>query len=85
MVGHEEQQESIYNVPLLYLSIFPWLFPYGLGRIDLTDLADAEHKQWLLMYYDKFFQTYLSFPFVAFSHEQIKSSTTGGISFSQER
>ncbi|KAK0447509.1 hypothetical protein EV421DRAFT_1680099, partial [Armillaria borealis] len=30
------------------------------------------------MYHDKRFQTDPSFPFVAFSHEQIKASTTGG-------
>ncbi|KAK0442208.1 hypothetical protein EV421DRAFT_1662255, partial [Armillaria borealis] len=30
------------------------------------------------MYHDKWFQTDIAFPFVAFSHEQIKASTTGG-------
>ncbi|KAK0197645.1 hypothetical protein F5146DRAFT_921247, partial [Armillaria mellea] len=30
------------------------------------------------MYHDKRFQTDINFPFVAFSHEQIKASTTGG-------
>ncbi|KAK0215547.1 hypothetical protein IW262DRAFT_1229362, partial [Armillaria fumosa] len=30
------------------------------------------------MYHDKRFQTDVAFPFVAFSHEQIKASTTGG-------
>ncbi len=77
-VGHEEQPESIYNNPHLYPSMFPWLFPYSLGGIGTTDLSDAEHKKWLLMYHDKRFQTDPSFPFVTFSHKQIKSSTTGG-------
>jgi hypothetical protein len=30
------------------------------------------------MYHDKRFQLDISFPFVAFSHEQIKAATTGG-------
>ena len=30
------------------------------------------------MYHDKRFQLDVSFPFVAFSHEQIKAATTGG-------
>jgi hypothetical protein len=30
------------------------------------------------MYHDKWFQRDPAFPFVAFSHEQIKASTTGG-------
>jgi hypothetical protein len=30
------------------------------------------------MYHDKRFQLDISFPFVAFSHEQIKSATTSG-------
>ncbi|PBK91904.1 hypothetical protein ARMGADRAFT_1046444 [Armillaria gallica] len=30
------------------------------------------------MYHDKHFQTDIGFPFVAFSHEQIKTSTMGG-------
>ncbi len=77
-VGHEEQPESMYNNPSLYPSMFPWLFPYGTGGIGTTDLSNAEHKKWLLMYHDKRFQTDPSFPFVAFSHEQIKASTTGG-------
>ncbi len=30
------------------------------------------------MYHNKCFQTDINFPFVAFSHEQVKSSTTAG-------
>lgn len=61
--------------------MFPWLFPYGLGGIGSTTLAnsklsDAKHKQLLMLYHDKRFQMDLSFPFVAFSHEQMKQATT---------
>ena len=76
-VGHSAQPESIYNNPELYPQIFPWLFPYGLGGIGSTSLSDAEHKKHLLMFHDKRFQTDIYFPFVAFSHAQIKASTTG--------
>ncbi|SJL13073.1 uncharacterized protein ARMOST_16510 [Armillaria ostoyae] len=70
-VGHAEVPESIYNNPTLYPSMFPWLFPYGLGGIGATGLSDKAHKKWLLMYHDKRFQTDIAFPFVAFSHEQV--------------
>ena len=76
-VGHSENPESIYNNPQFYPQMFPWLFPYGHGGIGSTHLSDAAHKQFLLMYHDKRFQTDVYFPFVAFSHAQIKSSTTG--------
>lgn len=56
--------------------MFPWLFPYGLGGIGSTTLSDKEHKRHLLMYHDKRFQTDINFPFVAFSHEQIKTAST---------
>ncbi|PBK62526.1 hypothetical protein ARMSODRAFT_943118, partial [Armillaria solidipes] len=77
-VGHAKHPESIYDNPRLYPSMFLWLFPYGLGGVGSTDLSDKAHKKWLLMYHDKRFQTDIAFPFVAFSHEQIKASTTGG-------
>ena len=77
-VGHSADPESIYKNPALYPSIFPWLFPYGLGGIGSTSLSDTAHKRYLLMYHDKRFQTDINFPFVAFSHEQVKASTTGG-------
>jgi hypothetical protein len=77
-VGRSAHLESIYQNPGLYPQIFPWLFPYGHGGIGSTTLSDKEHKKHLLMYHDKRFQTDINFPFVAFSHEQIKASTTGG-------
>ncbi len=77
-VGHAEAPESIYNNLTLYPSMFLWLFPYGLGGIGATGLSDKAHKKWLLMYHDKRFQTDIAFPFVAFSHKQVRSSTTGG-------
>ncbi len=77
-VGHAAEPQSIYNNTSLYPSMFPWLFPYRLGGIGSSILSDKAHKRWLLMYHDKRFQTDIGFPFVAFSHEQVKTSTTGG-------
>ena len=78
-VSHGSSPLSIFNNPNLYLQIFPWLFPYGLGGIRSTSLSDKAHKQHLLMYHDKCFQKDIFFPFVAFSHQQINASTTGGL------
>ena len=75
-VGHSSEIESIYNNPQLYLQMFPCLFPYGLGGIGSTRLSDKEHKRHLMMYHDKRFQTDINFPFVAFSHEQMKTAST---------
>ena len=76
LVGQSKKLESIWNNAQLYPQMFPWLFPYGLGRICTTKLSDKEHKRHLLMYHDKRFQVDINFPFVAFSHEQTKASTT---------
>jgi hypothetical protein len=76
-VGHAEHAESIWRNPQLYPQMFPWLFPYGLGGIGcVLKLSDAEHKRRLFMYHDKRFQMDSNFPFIAFSHEQIKTSTS---------
>ena len=61
-IGHSFTIESIYRNPELYPQMFPWLFPYGLGGIGMSSLSDAEHKQHLLMYHDKQFQTDIYFP-----------------------
>lgn len=77
-VGHSDKFESIWNNPHLYPQMFPWLFPYGLGGIGASSssISHKEHKRHLLMYHDKRFQVDVNFPFVAFSHEQVKASTT---------
>ena len=76
-VGHAKEPESIWHNPQLYPQMFPWLFPYGLGGIGcLPFLSESEHKRRLLMYHDKHFQLDPDFPFVAFSHEQIKTTST---------
>jgi len=49
-----------------------------MGGIGTSKLSDKEHKQHLLMYHDKRFQTDVDFPFVAFSHAQMKTSSTQG-------
>ena len=84
-ISHDATPQSIYNNPNLYPQIFPWLFPYGLGGIGSTKLSDQDHKRYLLMYHDKRFQRDPCFPFVAFSHQQIKSSTTGGFLLAETR
>ena len=76
VVGHSDKLESMWNNPQLYPQMFPWLFPYSLGGIGTANILDKEHKRHLLMYHDKSFQTDGNFPFVAFSHEQIKANTT---------
>ena len=76
-IGHSEQPESIWHNPQLYPQMFPWLFPYGLGGIGtIKGISDKIHKKWLLMYHDKRFQIDHDFPFIAFSHEQIKTTST---------
>ena len=80
-VGHSDKLQSMWNNPQLYPQMFPWLFPYGLGGIGGiggVSISSKEHKRHLLMYHDKRFQVDVNFPFVAFSHEQVKSSTTQG-------
>ena len=80
-VRHSSEMESIYNNPQLYPRIFPWLFPYGLGGIGCAKtkrISEAKHKEWLLLYHDKRFQTDPYFPLIAFNHMQIKEASTGG-------
>lgn len=75
-VGHSDKFESMWNNPQLYPQMFPWLFPYGLGGIGASSISHKEHKRHLLMYHDKRFQVDINFPFVAFSHEQMRANTT---------
>jgi Helitron helicase-like domain at N-terminus len=83
-VSHTADAQSIYNNPNLYPQIFPWLFTYGLGGTGASTISDKAHKCHLLMYHDKRFQLDAIFPFVAFSHEQIKASTTGEFILAQK-
>ena len=75
-VGHSEKLESMWNNLQLYPQMFPWLFPYGLGGVGSSNISHKEHKRHLLMYHDKRFQIDINFPFVAFSHEQMKANTS---------
>ncbi|KAL1672616.1 hypothetical protein EV122DRAFT_185470, partial [Schizophyllum commune] len=83
-VGHEESAESIYHNIQLYPRMFPWLFPYGAGGVGSTQIAkevkyrlsEKEHVRHLLMYHDQRFQRDPAFPFVAFSHSQVKQTIT---------
>jgi hypothetical protein len=81
-IGHHEEIESIYENPQLFPQMMPWLFSYGLGGIgnvfQLGKTSGIAHKRHLLMYHDKRFQKDPYFPLIAFNHEQIKQSTTGG-------
>ena len=81
-VGHSKDPLTIFKNPRLFPSMLPWLFPYGLGGLGREDLrgkmSTLTQKQHLLMYHDKRFQTDPNFPLIAFNHEQIQQSTTGG-------
>ncbi|KAA1479141.1 hypothetical protein DENSPDRAFT_788862, partial [Dentipellis sp. KUC8613] len=87
-IGRSSEPESMYNNPQLYPQAFPWLFPYGLGGIGNVNgfkkISDPARKRALLMYYDKRFQMEPLFPLVAFNHQQIQHSTTGGFLLTQK-
>src|ERR1700730_11215919 len=91
-IGHGENPESLYNNPQLFPQMFPWLFPYGLGGIKnvrqsnaLLKKSELSQKRHLLMYHDKRFQLDPFFPLIAFNHEQIKASTTGGFLLAEKK
>ncbi|KIJ45406.1 hypothetical protein M422DRAFT_80707, partial [Sphaerobolus stellatus SS14] len=81
-IGTSDRLESIYNNPQLYTKAFPWLFPYGLGGLGnergFKKVPEKHRIRQLLMYHDKRFQRDGAFTLMAFSHMQIKTSTTGG-------
>lgn len=62
--------------------MFPWLFPYGLGGFEnefiVTRLRRGEHIRGLLHHGDRRFERDRCFVFIAFNHEQIRASATGG-------
>jgi len=77
-VSHSAKSKSIYNNLGLYPQAFLWLFPYGLGGIGTTVLSNKAHKCFLLMYHNKRFQYNVTFPFIAFSHLQMKAAISAG-------
>ena len=88
-VSHEKEPESTCGNPSLYPQMFPWLFPYGLGGVGSETqrglMSDLAHKKHLLMYHDKPFQKDQEFCLIAFNHEQIKDSTTGGYLMTEQK
>ncbi|KAL1684565.1 hypothetical protein GGG16DRAFT_68067, partial [Schizophyllum commune] len=57
-IGHDDKPEGIFDNPKAYPSMFPWLFPYGLGGIGMHfggrgTLSSKAQKKHLLLYYDK--------------------------------
>lgn len=80
-ISHDSRPQSMYDNPQAYPQMFPWLFPYGFGGIGqkchFGKISESAHKQNLLMYHDKRFQTDLYFPMIAFNHEQLKAGVTG--------
>ncbi|KAJ3935822.1 MAG: hypothetical protein NXY57DRAFT_1046468 [Lentinula lateritia] len=88
--SHAENPESLWQNPQLYPKMFPWLFPFGLGGIGSSNLtlksfSESSHIKFLLLYHDKRFQLDHSFPFVAFSHQQIKASTSQSFLLAESR
>jgi len=81
-VGHGSKPESMFNNSQLFPSMMPWLFPYGLGGIGnskiIGRMSSIAQKKYLLMYYDKRFQTDPGFPLIAFNQEQIQESSSAG-------
>ena len=83
-IGKSDSMESLWNNPQLYPSMFPWLFPYGMGGLGNESIpselkiSDSVRKDNWLMYYDKRFQHDEVFSIVAFNHQQIKNSRDGG-------
>ncbi|KAJ3819329.1 hypothetical protein F5880DRAFT_1440583, partial [Lentinula raphanica] len=78
-ISHSSSPESLWNNPQLYPKMFPWLFPYGLGGLGSSNcrsFSEASHLKFLMLYHDKRFQMDESFPFVAFSQQQIKAGTS---------
>ena len=80
-ISHDSKPQSMYDNPQAYPQMFPWLFPYGFGGIGqkchFGKISETKHKQNLLMYHDKRFQTDFYFPMIAFNHEQLKAGVTG--------
>ena len=87
-VGHSKDPLTIFKNPTMFTSMFPWLFPYGLGGLAQPHfegrMSSANHKKHLLMYYDKRFQTDPNFPLIAFNHEQIQQSSSGSFLTAQK-
>ncbi|KAJ3541028.1 hypothetical protein NMY22_g4056 [Coprinellus aureogranulatus] len=80
-VGHDTTPQSIFSNPRLYPQMFPWLFPYGLGGVDLDAhtgrMSREYHIKWLLMFHDKHFQRDAGFLIVLFNHQLIRQSSQG--------
>ncbi|KAH6879353.1 hypothetical protein BKA70DRAFT_1447936 [Coprinopsis sp. MPI-PUGE-AT-0042] len=80
-IGQSSSPKSMYDNLKLYPSMFPWLFPYGLGGLGhsmhVNLVSEQKRKQLLLMYHDKRFQADPHFVIVAFNHQQTKSSSLG--------
>ncbi|KAJ3969038.1 hypothetical protein EV361DRAFT_779802, partial [Lentinula raphanica] len=78
-ISPSSSPESLWNNPQLYPKMFPWLFPFGLGGLGSYKgraFSEKSHLKYWLLYHDKRFQQDESFPFVAFSQQQIKAGTS---------
>jgi len=79
---------SIFHNPQLYPQAFPWLFLFGLVGIgncqNIAPIGEKLRLKHLLLYHDKWFQTDLDFPLMAFNHRQIKSSSRGGFLLAEQ-
>lgn len=74
-VGHSEEPVRMWKNARYYPQMFPWLYPYGLGGMEIEGISSEAHIKWALMYHDKRFQEDVNFPFVAFCHSQLSLSS----------
>ncbi|TFK73098.1 hypothetical protein BDN72DRAFT_869202 [Pluteus cervinus] len=70
LVQHGSESIPTYDLKNLYAQMFPC--------VGCSTLSVKAHIKYLLMYHDKRFQKDPHFPFVAFSHQQVKSASLGG-------
>lgn len=80
--GHSEDPTFPDSDSHMYPSMFPWLFPYGMGGFANEHiegrLDHIVHVRWMLMYHDRRFQTDEYFPMIVFNRQQIKAASRGG-------
>ncbi|KAJ3557014.1 hypothetical protein NM688_g1702 [Phlebia brevispora] len=87
--GHSSEPESMFRNPKLLPGLYPWLFPYGLGRLGnpfaSVGVPRRTHIRWFMNYHDRRFQVDETFPFLLFNQEQIRACSKGGITLTERK